>query len=95
MDRCQINILSVTPVVTKIGPIVSDKLVVAIFPVQFYNMMQEKLRYFAQGKKVYVIKPRDGSICMGMAADEISQTTSGSSNNTSARLPEKYAEKHY
>lgn len=70
------NLLSTTQVVTKLGINVSDKMGVAIVPRKNYNKMKPKVKYVAsRSKTFYFIQERQGAICMGVDADEISQST--------------------
>lgn len=68
------NLLSTTPIITKVGLIVLDLKVAALLQKKWHECIQTKLNYFVTiNKHMYIVETKQGAICMGAAADEVSQ----------------------
>lgn len=93
-DKLLHNLLSATPVVKQVGPILLDKLGAAIIAKPWYNKSRKDIRYFARrSKSMYLIKPTKGAICFGVTTDNVSQSIPQVPQTQNNRPPEQAGEK--
>lgn len=93
-DKLPHYLLSATPVIKQVGPILLDTLGAAIIPQTWYNKLRKHISYFAKrSKDMYLIKPTQGAICLGATADNVSQSMPHVLPTQTNRPPEHAAEK--
>lgn len=85
-ERLPVNLLSVTPLVEKLGALILDKRGAAMLSTKQYRQLQPKLKYFGKRhNKPYHLPFQKGAMCLG--AQEVDDNVS-MSKPAAARSPD-------